>query len=97
MRPTETAAASGACCCCRCLGYADAALGKADSLLVPRATPLPQRPFERVPLAHLPEPIGSDPSKPSLITVYDTRRRTVCTLGVYHSKGREGYQFSLCL
>ena len=41
-----------------CLDYKDKALGRAESLLVPRSTPLPVQPFARVALADLPQPLG---------------------------------------
>jgi len=79
------------------VGYKDAALGRADSLLVPRSTPLPLQPFHRLALADLPEPIGcAGPGKPSVLTCYDTRRRTVYTLGVYHEPGKKALEFALC-
>ena len=56
------------------------------------------RPFQAVPLAHLPEPIGrAGDGRPSVLTVYDTMRRTILTLGVYHEKGLPGHKFELCV
>jgi len=80
-----------------CVGYADAAIGRADSLLVPRATPLPVRPFENVALIHLPEPIGNTNGRPSVLTIYNPMRRTMMTLGVYHVPGMKAYQYALCM
>lgn len=76
----------------------DAALGKADSLLVPRSTPLPLMPFAELALADLPEPIGrAGQGKPSVLTCYDTRRKIVYTLGVYDAPERGiNPEFALC-
>ena len=80
-----------------CLDYKDKALGRAESLLVPRSTPLPVQPFARVALADLPQPLGrAGHGKPSVLTCYDTNRKIVYTLGVYDAPGRKGLEFALC-
>ena len=80
-----------------CHSYAEA-VGKADSLLVPQSTPLPLRPFEALALADLPQPIGRNGAgRPSVITMYDTRRRIMLTIGVYDEPSRKSPKWELCV
>ena len=80
-----------------CADYKDGRLGRGDSLLVPRSTPLPLQPFQQLALIDLPEPIGrAGADKPSVLTCYDTRRKIVYTLGVYHAPGAKAVEFALC-